>query len=64
MHEMPVLLGVSFGGILVQEMAMHIQRARKVIIISSVVKVMKSFPGLKIAKDLRRLIKLIPIGLM
>ncbi|MFD1601841.1 alpha/beta hydrolase [Flavobacterium artemisiae] len=34
-HENPVLIGVSFGGILVQEMAKHIE-ARKVIIISSV----------------------------
>jgi esterase/lipase len=32
---MPVLVGVSFGGILVQEIATHI-KARKVIIISSV----------------------------
>lgn len=34
-HENPVLIGVSFGGILVQEIA-HIIKARKVIIISSV----------------------------
>ena len=34
-HENPVLIGVSFGGILVQEMAKYIE-ARKVIIISSV----------------------------
>lgn len=34
-HENPVLIGVSFGGILVQEMSKHIE-ARKVIIISSV----------------------------
>jgi pimeloyl-ACP methyl ester carboxylesterase len=34
-HENPVLIGVSFGGILVQEMAKHID-VRKVIIISSV----------------------------
>lgn len=34
-HENPVLIGVSFGGILVQEIS-HIIKARKVIIISSV----------------------------
>ena len=34
-HENPVLIGVSFGGVLVQEMA-KIIRVRKVIIISSV----------------------------
>lgn len=34
-HERPVLLGVSFGGVLVQEMAKHI-RVRKIIVISSV----------------------------
>jgi esterase/lipase len=36
-RENPVLIGVSFGGILVQEMAKHIN-TRKVIIISSVKK--------------------------
>lgn len=34
-HENPVLIGVSFGGILVQEMALHI-KTRKTIIVSSV----------------------------
>ena len=34
-HEFPVLVGVSFGGILVQEMARHLS-VRKTIIISSV----------------------------
>ena len=34
-HKNPVLLGVSFGGILVQEMAKHIN-VRKLIIVSSV----------------------------
>lgn len=34
-HKNPVLVGVSFGGILVQEMALHIE-TKKVIIISSV----------------------------
>lgn len=34
-HENPILIGVSFGGILVQEMAKHIH-TQKIIIISSV----------------------------
>lgn len=34
-HENPVLIGVSFGGILVQEMSKHI-KTQKIIIISSV----------------------------
>lgn len=34
-HKQPVLIGVSFGGVLVQEMSKHI-KAKKVIIISSV----------------------------
>ncbi|MEX0274541.1 MAG: alpha/beta fold hydrolase [Flavobacteriaceae bacterium] len=34
-HANPVLVGVSFGGMMVQEMAKHIQ-ARKVIVVSSV----------------------------
>ena len=34
-HENPVLLGVSFGGVLVQEMALQI-KVRKVIVVSSV----------------------------
>lgn len=48
-HENPVLIGVSFGGILVQEMAKHI-KTRKIIIISSV-KSNKEFPKrMKVAK--------------
>ena len=34
-HKNPILIGVSFGGVLVQEMANHIQ-CKKVIIISSI----------------------------
>ena len=34
-HENAVLLGVSFGGVLVQEMSKHI-KVRKLIIVSSV----------------------------
>ena len=41
-EENPVLIGVSFGGMLVQEMAKHI-KTRQVIIISSV-KLQKELP--------------------
>src|SRR6187397_1773421 len=34
-HDNPILIGVSFGGILVQEMAKFV-KARKVIVISSI----------------------------
>jgi len=48
-HERPVLIGVSFGGIMVQEMGKHIE-TRKTIIISSV-KSSKELPKrLKLAK--------------
>ncbi|MCC9071511.1 alpha/beta hydrolase [Flavobacterium sp. F-65] len=61
-HENPVLIGVSFGGILVQEMAKHIE-ARKVIIISSV-KSNAEFPRrMKIAKTTKAY-KLIPMRLI
>jgi len=61
-HENPVLIGVSFGGILVQEMALHI-KTRKVIIISSV-KSNKEFPRrMKIAKSTMAY-KLIPTSLL
>jgi pimeloyl-ACP methyl ester carboxylesterase len=58
----PVLIGVSFGGILVQEMAKYID-VRKVIIISSV-KCNLEFPRrLKIAKTTKAY-KLIPMSLI
>ncbi|WP_320814383.1 alpha/beta hydrolase [Flavobacterium sp.] len=61
-HENPVLIGVSFGGILVQEMAKHIN-VRKTIIISSV-KSNKEFPRrMKIAKSTMAY-KLIPTQLL
>ncbi|MCV9934196.1 alpha/beta hydrolase [Flavobacterium sp. LS1R47] len=61
-HQNPVLIGVSFGGILVQEMAKHIA-ARKVIIISSV-KCNAEFPRrMKIAKTTKAY-KLIPMRLI
>jgi alpha/beta superfamily hydrolase len=58
----PVLIGVSFGGILVQEMAKYID-SRKVIIISSV-RCNSEFPRrLKIAKTTKAY-KLIPMSLI
>lgn len=61
-HPNPVLIGVSFGGILVQEMARFIQ-ARKVIIISSV-KTNLEFPRrMKVAKTTKAY-KLIPTNLL
>ena len=60
-HPSPVLIGVSFGGILVQEMAQFIT-ARKVIIISSV-KTSLEFPlRMKVAKTTKAY-KLIPTAL-
>ena len=61
-HERPVLLGVSFGGILVQEMAAFC-KARKVIILSSV-KSNAEFPRrLKIAKAIK-LYKILPTSVV
>lgn len=61
-HKDPVLIGVSFGGILVQEMSKFI-KARKVIIISSV-KCNTEFPRrMKIAKTTKAY-KLIPMSLL
>lgn len=60
-HENPVLIGVSFGGILVQEMAKIIP-VRKTIIISSV-KCMDEFPmRMKVAKTTKAY-KLIPTSM-
>jgi pimeloyl-ACP methyl ester carboxylesterase len=61
-HEKPVLVGVSFGGILVQEMAKHID-ARKVIIISSVKSNLEFPRRIKIAKTTKAY-KLIPMRLI
>lgn len=61
-HENPVLIGVSFGGILVQEMAVFLQPFR-VIIISSV-KTNLEFPRrMKVAKTTKAY-KLIPTSLI
>jgi pimeloyl-ACP methyl ester carboxylesterase len=60
-HKNPVLIGVSFGGILVQEMAKHIE-TRKVIIISSVKSNLEFPRRMKIAKSTKAY-KLIPTSL-
>ena len=61
-HENPVLIGVSFGGILVQEMAQFCD-VRKVIIVSSV-KTNKEFPRrMKIAKAIK-LYKIVPTSVV
>ncbi|MFM9825066.1 alpha/beta hydrolase [Flavobacterium sp.] len=61
-HENPVLIGVSFGGILIQEMAQFL-KVRKLIIISSV-KSNQEFPiSLKLAKTTKAY-KLIPTSLL
>ncbi|WP_413999106.1 alpha/beta hydrolase [Flavobacterium sp. W1B] len=61
-HENPVLIGVSFGGILVQEMAKYIV-TRKVIIISSVKSNLEFPRRMKIAK-ITKAYKLIPMNLI
>lgn len=60
-HESPVLLGVSFGGILVQEMAKHIA-VRKLIIVSSV-KSRHELPRKMIFAKYTKAHKLLPTGL-
>ncbi|WP_035631293.1 alpha/beta hydrolase [Flavobacterium sp. CF136] len=61
-HQNPVLIGVSFGGILVQEMARHIN-ARKVIIISSVRSNLEFPRRMKIGKSTKAY-KLIPMQIL
>ncbi|NER11993.1 alpha/beta hydrolase [Leptobacterium flavescens] len=61
-HPSPVLIGVSFGGILVQEMAKHIE-VRKLIIISSV-KSNKELPKRMIFAKYTKVHKLLPTGLV
>lgn len=60
--ENPVLIGVSFGGILVQEISKHIQ-ARKVVIISSVRSNLEFPRRMKIGKTTKAY-KLIPMQLI
>lgn len=61
-HKNPVLIGVSFGGILVQEMALHIQ-VRKTIIISSVKSNAELPLRMKIAKSTKAY-KILPTQLI
>lgn len=61
-HSNPVLIGVSFGGILVQEIAIHIE-TRKIIIISSVKSNIEFPRRMKIAKNTKAY-KLIPTSLL
>ena len=61
-HENPVLIGVSFGGILVQEMAKQM-KFHKIIIISSVKSNAEFPPRFKIAKATKAY-KLIPTQLL
>lgn len=61
-HKNPVLIGVSFGGILVQEMAKFIE-VRKIIIISSVKSNLEFPRRMKIAKTTKAY-KLIPMNLL
>lgn len=61
-HPNPVLIGVSFGGILVQEMARFVD-VRKVIIISSVKSNLEFPKKMKLAKTTKAY-KLIPTNLL
>jgi uncharacterized membrane protein len=61
-HKNPVLIGVSFGGILVQEMAAYI-KASKIIIISSVKSNLELPRRMKIAKTTKAY-KLLPMKLL
>ncbi len=61
-HPNPVLIGVSFGGILVQEMAKYVE-AQKVIVISSVRSNVEFPRRMKIAKTTKAY-KLIPMKLI
>ena len=61
-HENPVLIGVSFGGILVQEMAQFLD-VRKIIIISSVKSNLEFPTAFKVAKTTKAY-KLFPTNLI
>ena len=61
-HENPVLLGVSFGGLLVQEMA-HIIKVRKVIVVSAV-KHRHELPKKMLFAKYTKAHKLLPTGLV
>ncbi len=61
-HDNAVLIGVSFGGILVQEMA-HFLNLRKLIIVSSVKSNTELPQKMKLAKT-TKIYKLLPTGLL
>ena len=61
-HENPILLGVSFGGILVQEMASHIA-VKKVIVVSSVTD-KSQLPKRMLFAKYTKIHKLLPTGLV
>ncbi|MFK5971992.1 MAG: alpha/beta hydrolase [Flavobacteriaceae bacterium] len=62
LHKNPVLLGVSFGGMMVQEMAKYI-KVRKIIIVSSV-KYTSELPKRMIFAKYTKIHKLLPTGLV
>ncbi len=62
LHENPVLVGVSFGGMLVQEMAKHID-VKKVIIVSSV-KSAEELPKRMLFAKYTKAHKLLPTSLV
>ncbi|NNE75927.1 MAG: alpha/beta hydrolase [Pricia sp.] len=61
-HENPVLIGVSFGGMLIQEMARHIG-VRKIIVVSSV-KDEAELPSRLVFAKYTKIHKLLPTGLV
>ena len=61
-HKNPVLLGVSFGGMLVQEMARHMA-TRKVIVVSSVTHE-SELPKRMVFAKYTKIHKLLPTGLV
>jgi hypothetical protein len=61
-HENPILVGVSFGGMLVQEIALHVV-AQKVIVVSSV-KHQSELPKRMIFAKYTKIHKLLPTGLV
>ncbi len=61
-HENPILLGVSFGGMLVQEMASHIA-TKKVIVVSSVTDE-SQLPKRMLFAKYTKIHKLLPTGLV
>ncbi|MCG2462022.1 alpha/beta hydrolase [Flavobacteriaceae bacterium F89] len=61
-HENPILIGVSFGGIMVQEMAKLIS-TRKIVIISSV-KLSNELPKRMLFAKYTKIHKLLPFGLV